>query len=381
MTKPYRRQANAIDAIYKRLQDNKEAADITEVMMGLHGVVSKAITHQSTVRIPGADSGKVYDISNIDFDRLRREFEKQPNKNTRIISLTDAVEKKLELMIARNPLRTDFYERYRKIIEEYNRETDRVTIEKTFEQLVKFVGDLSEEDQRSVKEGLNEEQLPVFDLLVRSKGDLKTRDRNRVKRVATELLDALKTELAKLDHWKEKRQTQAHVQQLIYDYLYDENTGLPVDVYTDEEVKELSNVIFFHVYQQYESVSENVYMMAAGGGAVTTAGPTSRVPAAEPRPTLSVLSQTTTAQEKTTRDKPFTVIAEDEVEPFVNSVPLLELKVAAGGFSSEQLAASTPGEYEWVTLEGRTKPAQGLFVARVKGESMNRRIPNGAWCV
>jgi uncharacterized protein len=30
---------------------------------------------------------------------------------------------------------------------------------------------------------------------------------------------------------------------------------------------------------------------------------------------------------------------------------------------------------------GRTKPGEGLFVARVVGESMNRRIPNGAYCV
>ncbi len=32
-------------------------------------------------------------------------------------------------------------------------------------------------------------------------------------------------------------------------------------------------------------------------------------------------------------------------------------------------------------LEGKTRPAPGLFVALVVGESMNRRIPNGAWCV
>ena len=35
----------------------------------------------------------------------------------------------------------------------------------------------------------------------------------------------------------------------------------------------------------------------------------------------------------------------------------------------------------WVAIEGRTKPATGLFVAQVVGESMNRRIPNGAWCI
>ena len=32
-------------------------------------------------------------------------------------------------------------------------------------------------------------------------------------------------------------------------------------------------------------------------------------------------------------------------------------------------------------LEGHTKPAPDIFVAQVVGESMNRRIPNRAWCV
>lgn len=50
------------------------------------------------------------------------------------------------------------------IIAEYNRETDRVTIEKTFEDLVKLVGDMGVEDQRAVREELNDEKLAVFDL-------------------------------------------------------------------------------------------------------------------------------------------------------------------------------------------------------------------------
>ena len=259
LTKPYSRKADAIDAIYKRLQDNKDAADISAVMMALRGVVSEAITHQPIIRLPGADSGKVYDISRIDFDKLRQEFEKQPHKNTTVQSIKDAVEKKLKRMLQRNPLRMDFYECYRKIIDEYNKETDRATIEKTFEQLVKFVNELSEEDQRAVKEGLDEEQLPVFDLLVRTKGELATKERNRVKEVASELIESIKAELAKLDHWKEKRQTQAQVQQLIYNHLYDEKTGLPVDAYSDDEVKALAEVVYLHVYQQYESATENAY--------------------------------------------------------------------------------------------------------------------------
>ncbi len=385
MTKPYRRKADAIGAIYRRLQANKKAADISAVMMALRGLVSAAITHQPITRLPGADSGKVYDISHIDFDKLRQEFEQQSHKNTTVQSFKDAVEKKLEQMLQKNPLRMDFYERYRKIVDDYNQETDRVTIEKTFEQLVKFVNELSEEDQRSVKEGLNEEQLPVFDLLVRTKGKLAPKARNRVKEVAAKLLEAIKAELAKLDHWREKRQTQAQVQQLIYNHLYDEKTGLPVDAYTDEEVKALAEIVYLHVYQQYESATENVYVMSASGGggsasavASSSFGPTGH---SHEVPSASVVQLASPAtQPEQTHGLPFRKLADDEVEPFTNCVPLLDLKIAAGGFSPEQVA-SNPGEYEWVSLERGTKPSIGLFVAQVVGESMNRRIPNGAWCL
>ena len=240
--------------------EKDSAADISAV------IVDQAIAHAGPTRMPGAESGKLYDISHIDFDKLKAEFAKNPNKNTAVQSLKDAIDRKLQRMIQQNPLRMDFYKRYAAIIADYNRETDRVTIEKTFDELVKLVGEMGEEDQRAVREGLDEENLAVFDVLVASKGDaLDRRTRNRVKEVARELLDKVKAELAKLDHWKDKRQTQAQVRQLIYDYLYSEETGLPVDAYTDDEVKELAEVVYLHVYEQYETAANSVYSDAGNG--------------------------------------------------------------------------------------------------------------------
>ena len=86
---------------------------------------------------------------------------------------------------------------------------------------------------------------------------------------------------------------------------------------------------------------------------------------------------------------PFLRVEPADVEPFVNAVPLYALKVAAGRFSGEQIVnevpqhdeLESPETYEWVSYEGRSRPALGLFVAQVVGESMNKRIPNGAYCV
>jgi len=66
-----------------------------------------------------------------------------------------------------------------------------------------------------------------------------------------------------------------------------------------------------------------------------------------------------------------------EVVPFRNSVPIFDLDMAAGAFGQEQL----PVDGHWVELPDHIRPKEGMFVARVVGESMNRRIPNGAWCL
>ena len=86
---------------------------------------------------------------------------------------------------------------------------------------------------------------------------------------------------------------------------------------------------------------------------------------------------------------PLKRVPPDEVRPFVNAVPVYDLKVAAGRFSAPQAVqevpqhdeVTNPSDFEWVALEGAAKPSPGLFVAQVVGESMNRRIPNGAWCL
>ena len=71
------------------------------------------------------------------------------------------------------------------------------------------------------------------------------------------------------------------------------------------------------------------------------------------------------------------VLKHDEVKPFDNAVPIYNLKIAAGQFSGEQQVV----EHDWVILPDSFRSQKGHFVTRVVGESMNKRIPNGAWCL
>lgn len=242
---------DAIGIIYKRLQDNRDAADIADIMQSLHSIADASIDTASVV----AESNAPYDVSKIDFEKLRKEFERSPRKNTAVQCLKDRVEARLRQMVAQNPTRMDFYKRYQEIIADYNHEKDRVTIEKTFEELLRFIESLSDEETRAIREGLSEERLALFDLIV--KPNLSTRD--RVKAVARELLDALKAESLRADQWREKTATVANVKTYIYDYLYEH---LPEGAYSIEEVGQRSKVVFRHVFEQYEDSDHHAYVVA-----------------------------------------------------------------------------------------------------------------------
>lgn len=77
------------------------------------------------------------------------------------------------------------------------------------------------------------------------------------------------------------------------------------------------------------------------------------------------------------KEKPFKLVPFDKVQPFVNCVPLYDIKVAAGNFSELQQAS----ELEWIELPRQYKPSKDYFVCKVTGESMNKIIPNGSWCL
>ena len=145
--------------------------------------------------------------------------------------------------------------------QEYNREKDQVTIEQTFEALLKLVQELNEEDSRAVREGLDEESLAIFDLL--KKDDLGAADLKRIKAVAVDLLKTLKAEKLRVDQWREKEATRDAVRLAIHDFLYSDDTGLPVDSYEEPEVQDRAEEVFRHVFRAYPRIPSPYYEDAA----------------------------------------------------------------------------------------------------------------------
>lgn len=244
----HRPDRDAVNIVYKSLREDREQADITDIIRQLHEEVDKAIE----VRDSKADAEtRLYDISKIDFDRLRQEFERSHRKNTTVQNLRQAVERRLQRLLMQNPLRTDFQQHYEQIVAEYNREKDRATIEKTFEDLLRLDQQLDEEERRAVREGLDDESLAVFDLL--KKPDLSAKEIKRIKAVAARLLEVLKTEKLRVDHWRDKEATRDSVRLAIRDFLWDDKTGLP-ETFADDDVEEKVEDVFRHIYRAYPTV-------------------------------------------------------------------------------------------------------------------------------
>ncbi len=252
----HRADRNAIDIVYKSLQQDREQADIRDIIRKLHEVVDEAIEVQPELTCN--DPMPVpYDISHIDFDLLKREFERSSAQYTTVQALKDCVEKKLRRLLEQNPLRADFQKHYEEIVVKYNREKDRLTIEQTFEALLTLVQELDNEERRAVREGLDEESLAIFDLL--KKPDLNAAEITRIKEVAVELLQTLKTEKLRVDQWREKETTRDAVVVTIRDFLYSETTGLPASVYSDDEVVTKSDDVFRHVFRVYPTLPSPYY--------------------------------------------------------------------------------------------------------------------------
>lgn len=250
----YRGEYGAINVVYKSLQEDREKADISDIIRQLQQVVDEAIeTQPERLR----EETEPYDISRIDFARLRQEFARTPTKRTTVQNLKSAIEKRLQRLLAQNPLRTDFQRHYEDIVADYNREKDRVTIEKTFEALLLLVEKMSEEESRAVREGLDEESLALFDLL--KKPELSSAEIRQIKSVAVQLLETLKAKMLRMDRWQDKENTRDAVRQTISDFLWDEPTGLPVGHYTDADIDIRADEVYRHVYRVYPQIPSPYY--------------------------------------------------------------------------------------------------------------------------
>lgn len=249
-------EENAVGAIYNKLQDIRESPDVSALLQSLYEVVDTALTTDGTAnRVVNNQAPKQYDLSNIDFARLRAEFERTPYKNVVILNLKEQIEKRLAMMLARNPTRVDLYERYQEIVKEYNRDKDAAEIQKVLDDLTAHMNSLDEEGKRFLREGLdNEDQLAVFDLL--QKESLTKGDRDSIKKIAVELLEKLNNGQIQIQRLRDMATVQAKVKAEIIKHLF---ANMPPGAFDADEISVKANAVFAHIYTAGLGDGERVY--------------------------------------------------------------------------------------------------------------------------
>ena len=244
-----RRQCEAIAAIYGMLQKKRKHTDTTDLMVEINAIINDYVEIEP--QQPNAITASPrFDISAIDFDLLRREFAKTRRKNLLMRDLDEAIRRQLDKMVFANPKRIDYYERYREIIQSYNGEQDRATIEKTFLDLMDLADRMSREEQRYAREGFaSDEELSLYDMLFRD--DLSKNDIKKLKTAASDLLRKIKTKISELDHWTDKQETRAVVDTLIRDVLWE---TLP-ECYNNDDITEYREKVYEYVFTRYKEIA------------------------------------------------------------------------------------------------------------------------------
>jgi len=77
--------------------------------------------------------------------------------------------------------------------------------------------------------------------------------------VAIDLLKTLKEEKLRVDQWRDKETTRDAVQVTIRDFLWSDETGLPVDLYTEDDVNQKAEDVFRHVFWAYPTFAIAFY--------------------------------------------------------------------------------------------------------------------------
>ena len=243
-----RKRYEAIAAIYGELKKKRRSASNVELMVEINNILNDYVRVEQAAE--GIVPSRQFDISKIDFDLLRREFAKAKKKNLVMKDLNELIRVRLDSMLFNNPDRIQYDERYQAIIEDYNSQQDRATIEKTFDELMQLVKDMDQEEQRYVREGFSsDEELSLYDLLFSE--NLSKQDIQKLKGVAADLLQKVKAKIAELDHWTDKQETKAAVDNLIRDTLWSE---LP-SCYDEPSISRYRQKIYEYVYTRYKEVA------------------------------------------------------------------------------------------------------------------------------
>lgn len=201
----------------------------------------------NSVKEDGSEYGikamKTISLAEINTEDIKRKIQESPYRNIEIQELRSFIEEKLEKLLQENKTRISFSERYKAIIDKYN--SGNSSNENYYEDLIDFVDDLKEEDERNIKEGLTEEELELYDLL--RKDNLTKKEEEQVKLSAKKLYEAIMREDSetKVVDWYKDEQPRIIVRSKVEKIL---DNYLP-ESYGRDIFSRKSEVVFTHLLE------------------------------------------------------------------------------------------------------------------------------------
>jgi len=307
-----------------------------ELDLAIRQIVAGAIAPEGVVDIFAAAGLEKPDISLLSEDFLA-EVRELPQRNLAVELLEKLLNDEIKIRSRRNLIQSRaFSEMLEASIRRY--QARAVTTAQIIEELIELAKEMREADRRGEELGLSSQEVAFYDALETNDSAVQVLGDEALRAIAREVADTVRRN-ATID-WTVRESARANLRRLVRRVL--NKHGYP----PDKQEKATQTVLDQAQLFGFELVEE-----------------AAELPLSAPEP-------------ETPRE-PFRVVSLADHRSYEDCIPLYSLAAAAGGFSETQV----PEPAAWVVPNGRTRPGPGLFVAQVVGESMDRRIPNGAYCV
>lgn len=228
-----------IGLFYNQIDDEKLARAKAKMSEVLDRSVTAAEADDKNQYV--IHEGKVIDVSKLDVESIKKVIDTSPYKALEIEDLRAYIEKVLEQMINKNCTRIKFSERYKGIIDRYN--AGGSENEDYYEKLLELIEELKREQSRATEMDLEEEELEIFDLLIKDR-KLTQAEEQKVKLAAKNLYKKLTEEKdnVMVVDWYKDEQPKQKVLSIIQGSL---NADLPQS-YDREVFSSKTNLLMNH---------------------------------------------------------------------------------------------------------------------------------------
>jgi type I restriction enzyme R subunit len=263
---PHARLAGVARNLAERIRSLDEGSpDLSAVSGPVSELLDRSVGAEEYViraTAEGTDDIGLVDLNKLDFGALAARLAGRMRSGAQ--RLAKELEDRVEGSARRNPARLDLVEQLRRLIETYN--AGSLNVDELLRRLQALSQQLSEDEQRTAREGLTDPELAIFDLLTKPDPTLTEQQRAEVKKIARKLMGHI-TERLVLD-WRKKAETREAARVMVRDILED----LP-EAYDPETWQRKSDAVFNHIFASYYDDGGSVYEESPDTGVVAVVVP------------------------------------------------------------------------------------------------------------